>query len=198
MSEVTADELLADAEQVDPVKLGRLVKAIPDLLDAERKLEEATVAFQAAQARHKELTTRTIPELMRDARTRSWTLEDGRVLSLKDVLSGSIPKDPGKQEKAYAWLRDNGHGGIIKHVLSVELGKGSDNVAKSLVSYVKETYGLDVGDETSVHYQTLQAFLKEIFGKRAKDPEVAVPPDDLFGVYRGQVAQLSMAKTGKK
>ena len=65
------------------------------------------------------------------------------------------------------WLRDNGHGDLVKHVVSVAFGAGEDDVAqetKELLSahLAKNTSGLAVDDKETVHNQTLNAFLRKM------------------------------------
>lgn len=195
--DITAEELLSDAEQVDPAKMARFVGMIPTLVEAQAALDEAAVAYEAAKARYAQLTQKDIPEAMRDARVRSWTIEGGQVLQLLDVISGSLPKDETARAQAFEWLEKNGHGGIVKHALSLELQKGMDNVAKDVAAYVKATHGIDMEDRTDVHYQTLQAWLRELTEDQKTDPGTVVPPDNLFNIYRGQVAQLARTKAPK-
>ena len=104
-------------------------------------------------------------------------LTDGQKISVQTYYSASIPKD--KINDALDWLRDNGHGDLIKNTVSIDYGKGEDNVAADMKQKLREA-GQSFTDKTGVHPQTLKAFAREQTesGKNL--------PLDLLGVYIGQ------------
>ena len=55
----------------------------------------------------------------------------GSSVEVKPFYSARIPAS--KSEEAFDWLRENGHGDLIKNQVSLEFGKmKQDNEAKSL------------------------------------------------------------------
>jgi len=43
-----------------------------------------------------------------------------------------------KTEEAFSWLRENGHGDLIKNQVTMEFGMKQDNEAKSIVEELKQ------------------------------------------------------------
>ena len=77
----------------------------------------------------------TIPNLMQKAGVELIKLEGGVSVEVKPFYSARIPAS--KSEEAFQWLRDNGHGDLIKNQVSLEFGMKQDNEAKSIVEELK-------------------------------------------------------------
>ena len=85
-------------------------------------------------------------------------LESGEKITVKREYAASITAE--KQGEAFRWLRENGHEGIIKHDLAVNLKKGEEQEFTRLIKVVDEL-GLTYTDKEFVHPQTLKSFVKE-------------------------------------
>ena len=81
------------------------------------------------------LSEQTIPNLMQQAGLSMLKLADGSSVEVKPFYSARIPAS--KSEEAFDWLRENGHGDLIKNQVSLEFGMKQDNEAKSLVEELK-------------------------------------------------------------
>ena len=99
-----------------------------------------------------------IPEALAECGLSELKLTDGQKISVQTYYSASIPKD--KINDALDWLRDNGHGDLIKNTVSIDYGKGEDNVAADMKQKLHEA-GQSFTDKTGVHPQTLKAFARE-------------------------------------
>jgi len=94
---------------------------------------------------------------------------------VKPFYSARIPAS--KSDEAFDWLRDNGHGDLIKNQVSLEFGMKQDNEAKSIIEELKAK-GLPVKQKTSVHPSSLRGFVREQIQDLGKDV-----PAELFGTY---------------
>ena len=121
------------------------------------------------------LSEQTIPNLMQKAGVELIKLEGGVSVEVKPFYSARIPAS--KSEEAFQWLRDNGHGDLIKNQVSLEFGMKQDNEAKSIVEELKSK-GLPVKQKTTVHPSSLRGFVREQIQDLGKDV-----PADLFGTY---------------
>ena len=65
-----------------------------------------------------------LPESMLHLGLRSFTLSDGSKLDVKTFYRGNISEKNKKQ--AHDWLRDRGHGDLIKNLVVCSFGKGED------------------------------------------------------------------------
>ena len=145
------------------------------LLETQKKIEKAEEELKKLKDVESTLSEQTIPNLMQKAGVQLLKLADGSSVEIKPFFSARIPAS--KSEEAFNWLRENGHGDLIKNQVSLEFGMRQDNEAKSLVEELKQK-GLTVQQKTSVHPSSLRGFVREQIQDLGKDV-----PADLFGTY---------------
>jgi len=156
-----------EARSVDSMKL--LSQLSNKMRGLEEQLERELQAVETTKAQIEELSQRQIPDLMlHDLQMSKFTMIDGNEVSVSPEFQPSVTKD--NQPAFFGWLRDNGHGDIIKRNVAVAFGKGQDNEATQLIDYTKSK-GMTPSDKVSVHPQTLKAFVKEQQTKGNKLPE---------------------------
>jgi hypothetical protein len=140
----------------------------------ERELDEKKKDLQRLQEHE-------IPALMAELGFKSFKLEDGSEVSVKNYYSASINKE--RQDEAFRWLNEHGFGDLIKNVVSTSFSRGQESVAEQFASECLER-GLNAATKKWVEPMTLKAFAKE-------QVEAGAPlPDELFGVYVGQKASI--------
>ena len=142
-----------------------------------RKLEDA---LEQAKKERKVIAEVELPQAMGEIRMDSFRLSTGFRITLKPLLVVNYQKD--KINDIDTWLDDNGFPGMVKNQISITLTKGTqeDNILE-LEEVIKE-YGLDYNRSKSIHYQTLNAWGREM-ARENKDI-----PDELFNVYRAVTA----------
>ena len=145
------------------------------LLETQKKISTAEEELKKLKEVETTLSEQTIPNLMQQAGLSMLKLADGSSVEVKPFYSARIPAS--KSEEAFNWLRENGHGDLIKNQVSLEFGMKQDNEAKSLVEELKQK-GLTVQQKTSVHPSSLRGFVREQIQDLGKDV-----PADLFGTY---------------
>ena len=121
-----------------------------------------------------------IPDALLEAGLTEIRTVDGLKVSTK-MFVGSIP--PERRGDVYTWLEDHGHGDVIKRSVTVQFGKGEEEVAAAASELLKEN-GLVPVEKMDVHYQTFSSLMKELAGKG-----LSVPLND-WGVYYGQKAVI--------
>ena len=145
------------------------------LLETQKKIEATEEELRKLKDVETTLSEQTIPNLMQQAGVELIKLEGGISVEVKPFYSARIPAS--KSEEAFQWLRDNGHGDLIKNQVSLEFGMKQDNEAKSIVEELKSK-GLPVKQKTTVHPSSLRGFVREQIQDLGKDV-----PADLFGTY---------------
>lgn len=145
----------------------------------ERELEKATEAVR-------DIAEKRIPAAT-DGLEGKFNLSDGRTLEVKETIRASIAGE--KRVPAIQWMDEHDYGHIVKRQLVIELGKGDDEKAKSILKKLQEW-----GDENcdtvvvkqaySVHPQTLVAWVKEMLG------EGVDLPTETFGIFRQRTAKV--------
>lgn len=149
----------------------QLEKEIEDL---EAQLKEKTEALSQVQEKD-------LPEAMMECGISEFKLVDGSKITVKPYYQANPPKE--KYEEAMQWLRDNGHGDLIKNDVTVSFSKGEDDRAGDFKRFLTDN-GTSYTDKTGVHPQTFKAFVREQVetGKNL--------PFDLLGIYIGQKATI--------
>ena len=144
-----------------------------------RQLEEQLKA-KATAAR--KLSQEIIPARMSELGLESLTLSDGSSIKIKQLVHASIPVR--YRDKAFQWLRDNGHGDIIKNQVSATFGKGEDTSASNFIDKIEEL-GYQPQQKVWVEPMTLKAFVRE---QIAEGNEI---PTDQFGIFIGAETKIS-------
>ena len=145
------------------------------LLETQKKIATAEEELKKLKEVETNLSEQTIPNLMQQAGLSLLKLADGSSVEVKPFYSARIPAS--KSDEAFDWLRENGHGDLIKNQVSLEFGMKQDNEAKSIIEELKAK-GLPVKQKTSVHPSSLRGFVREQIQDLGKDV-----PAELFGTY---------------
>ncbi|MGD9687873.1 MAG: hypothetical protein AB7U43_12975 [Desulfobacter sp.] len=135
------------------------------------------------------LETEVLPEGLKNLGIKDLTLASGAKITLVDVVSASITEE--NRPAAHNWLRENGHGDIIKNNVTVTFGKGEDEHAKIVVDKLiqaRESGDVRFGDieqKETVHTSTLKAFVRGLLAEGAKFP------GELFKLYTGHTVKMT-------
>lgn len=153
----------------------RALKLKAELLNDEKAIEEKKAELDR-------ITKDLLPGLMQECNFLTLGLDDGRTITVKDVVKASITE--AKRESAHEWLRQNGFDGIIKTAITAEFGRGEDAEAQRVLAALDQA-GAHATVKESIHNATLTSFVK---GELEKGTPI---PFELFGVYQYKEAVLS-------
>ena len=175
--ELNLDDVLNDAESLRALPRDAQLSKLTDLCLSQLKLEEAVIDMEAALAQARENLRQTseisIPTLMTELGLQSITLNNGKVVSIKPYVSAkSTPQ-------VVEWLSQNGYDEVIKGTLKAVFPKGYPHDALARIKDYMGKEGLAAEAETTVHYQTLVAWVKDAMQKGINFPR------DLFQVFQG-------------
>lgn len=135
---------------------------------------------------YRQLSEEDLPQKMAELGMQDMRFEDGSRITVDMFYATRINKN--NRDAAHAWLREQGHGDIIKNQVSVSFGKGEDDMALETMALL-EKEGLFPDQKESVHPSTLKAFVKE----RIESGDNAFTPDTqkLFSVYQGKRTKIT-------
>lgn len=158
---------------------------LTELAEQQAQLEAAVEQAEQALKKVKEdlrlISEVALPEKMEALGMETFTTTHGLKIKVKETIRASLPKEnPGA---SLNWLREQGHGGVIKRVVKLEFGMGQDTVADEVGALLEE-HGHGFTDESNVHFMTLGALAKERL-TAGKDM-----PSELFNIHRQRVAKL--------
>tara|TARA_R100001440_G_scaffold69459_1_gene91330 strand:- start:219 stop:764 length:546 start_codon:yes stop_codon:yes gene_type:complete len=161
--------------KIDVAMSSDITNSCNKLLETQKKIEATEEELKKLKDVETTLSEQTIPNLMQKAGVELIKLEGGVSVEVKPFYSARIPAS--KSEEAFQWLRDHGHGDLIKNQVSLEFGMKQDNEAKSIIEELKSK-GLPVKQKTTVHPSSLRGFVREQIQDLGKDV-----PAELFGTY---------------
>lgn len=171
------------------VSLSELVELGRRYLKAKAEEDAAERVRMQYTARRMRIEEEDLPELMLEARAKSFALEDGTTISVKPDVYVSISEE--RKPVVFDWLRKNNYGGLIKTVVSVEFVRGQEKEAAKLHDALsKKGYAAEITE--AVHAQTMKAFVNEQLreGKNI--------PLELFGARPVTKAQAKFPTTKKR
>jgi hypothetical protein len=153
----------------------RMQRLNADLADLENKTKSKSEELQ-------NVTQNLLPLAMDEANLADLRLSTGQRLKLTKFVQCSIPK--GAEDSSFNWLRENGHGDLIKRNVTAAFGMGQDEIAARVAKELNDQ-GLQVTDKSSVHPATLKSFAKE------QIENGVTLPTDLFPTYVGRKAVIA-------
>ena len=151
------------------------------MAELEELIEEKQASLKATQKELKTLSEEEIPALLSEVGLSEITLTNGQKISTQAYYYGRITEH--NQQEAFEWLQDNGHGDIIKNVVSVSFGRDEDVNAEKLLSDLQDD-GYSTSGKKWVEPMTLKAFIREQV-ESGNDL-----PLETFNVYVGQKTRI--------
>jgi len=133
----------------------------------DQEIDELEDVLNNLKEKRRLIIEQELPDLMFDANLTSFTTADGWEVKAEQITVGGIPKE--NEAKALAWLRKNGHGGIIKSQINMAFGKGEDKI-KERVEKGLVKLGHEFQTKEGVHPGTFRAWLREQREKGKKLP----------------------------
>ena len=144
-----------------------------------KKIEER---LKELQSQERNLSQEVIPNLLHEVGVSEIKTIDGATVQVKPFIKASITK--ANQEKAFAWLRDNGFEDIIKNQLAINFKKSEDNMASDIFEDLKSK-GLNVNREEKVNTNTLTATFRELILEKGE-----AVPSDVFSIYQSSKTKI--------
>ena len=160
MSEVNKMMLEDSKDLLDNVEVTTVAQECVKLKQKEDEIAALEEQLKSKKAEADDISSRVIPELLAEQGLSEIKLADGSKVSVKKEYRCTLPKDEGKREQCYKWLRDNKLGDIIKNNVFVTFGKGEDDKAQQLLDLAAEN-GFEPQQKSDVAWATLTALFRE-------------------------------------
>lgn len=165
-----------------PDTLKQLADAVLELEEAQSDLARAQSELKAAEKRVADLAEFRIPELMDECGGLEEIKVAGRKLKLAPSYHGSISEE--RRAAAFAWLREHGHGSIIRNDVVLKFKPGADEDAETFLASLPPDAQEIAEHKEWVHHSTLNAFVKE---QLTSGKEL---PMDTFGAHVRRTAKI--------
>lgn len=173
-------------EDVDESSIKNLSRLVNDLLVTEGEIGNTEERLRKLKDQQKQLSEQAIPDKLAELGVADLRLSDGSRISADPFYSARITaKNLGL---AHDWLRDHGHGDIIKNTLTVSFSQGEDADATRLAELLTKEGYLPQTKE-AVHPSTLRAFVREMI--ESGNSSFDVDTQKKFSVYTGKRTKIN-------
>jgi hypothetical protein len=193
-----------DASQVValPASLEQVSALALQMIEAENKVDTLTEQLKEAQKELSRIESADLPDVMESLGLSEFTLTNHYKIKVKPIIKASLPAPSSIENSCGSmreslllrlndgikYLNDHGAGAMVKNLVSVELGKDSNELAEKIIKVVEEHCGVRARQSVSVHPQTLSSYVKE------KIEEGLDIPLETFGVFTGRKATITKPK----
>jgi len=144
-------------------------------------------ALKAAKAELMELTHNALPDAMSAAGTSSFVTDKGVKVTVKDIVTGTLPKDEQKRQEALDWIESHDGKSIIKGTITAEFERGVGNAEKrNQTAEALSNLNVPFVEGETVHPMTLASFARE----KIKNGEEV--PLELLGLWAGRRAKVEL------
>jgi hypothetical protein len=118
---------------------------------AERRVAELT-------KRLREVSDIKLPEAMKECGMLSFTLKSGMEIQVSKGVAASIAEE--RREPGLQWFREQGFDDLIKSSVNAYFGKGEDETAQQLCSWLT-SHNIGYSEQATIHSATLKKFIAE-------------------------------------
>lgn len=165
----------------EDTKLKRLEEQISRMIALERTIEQLKDMLEETKTHLVKISDKVIPDLMDEAGLSEFTTKTGFKVMVKPFYNGKITAE--NETECFKWLEESGNSGLIKHNVEVKLGRSEHELATKITAYLTGL-GVDFSDKESVHWATLNSFIKEQITQGKEFP------NELFNVFVGRTTKL--------
>lgn len=188
-SEDMASMLLEDSDDANKTaesmgsmeKLGQLSDLCKKQISIEDKISEAEESIKKLKKELADYRDTKIPDIFDELGMSKFSLTDGTEVLVERGFVGNITAKT--QKKAFAWLKKNKHGDIIKHDFTVKMKSGQEEQSKELREEL-ELLGVTYAEKSSIHPGTLKAFVNEQMDQGTDIPQ------DAFNIFPIRKAKI--------
>lgn len=152
------DQGLKGPQSLTDDSINSISKLAERIVDFQKRISLAEDAIKADKAELRKLTDEELPAAMAEVNMKKFETDSGYSVAIKKIYVTNIKAED--RPEAFEWLRENGHGDLIKNIVSINFGKGEDELASRFKS-LAERENIPVETDTKIHPMTLRAWGKE-------------------------------------
>lgn len=187
------DEILSDAVSPEvSIPNDSALKVISRLaqqqIDLEAKVEAKELELKVLNDELNDIRLVQLPKAMLDAQMSSFTLTSGEEVLIEQKHYASITDK--NRHAALLWLKANGHGSLIKTFIEAQFPKGTEELQRKAVEFLKEL-GVSFSCDESVHASTLKSFVTEQMNAKVDLPKATL------GIFSQDTAKIKRPRANK-
>jgi len=170
-------QMQEDASSVPEDNMGKIGAVATDIAETENEIANLKEQLKKKEDYRTKLSEEVLPSLFSEVGLSELKLSDGRKIKVSEYYRAAIKVE--NREAAYAWMRNNGFGDLVKNQVTCSFGRNEDEKAKSLIDTLNDR-GYQSMQREWVEPSTLRAFIRE---QHEAGKEL---PMDLLGAFVGQ------------
>lgn len=167
-----------------PTDVPEITKLAEKQHAAQIKVDKIEAELKTANEELKELCEKLLPDAMDRAGLTTYGTTTGISVEVQEKIRASLAVE--NRPKGFAWLEENGFGGIIKSNVVVAFKRDELEEATELVDRIRSEEQRPANLDRKVEPATLTAFVKE---QLEQGKEL---PLDIFGVFRQRIAKVEI------
>ena len=169
-------QMQEDASSIPEDNMGKIGAVATDIAETENEIANLKEQLKKKEDYRTKLSEEVLPSLFSEVGLSELKLSDGRKIKVSEYYRAAIKVE--NREAAYAWMRNNGFGDLVKNQVTCSFGRNEDEKASKLVSDLNER-GYESAQREWVEPSTLRAFVREQYEAGREIPM------DLLGAYIG-------------
>lgn len=179
----------APAPKMDAMQ--RLSQLAVKMGSLELKKLELEEEMARVEAELKTYQMNLVPEVMAEIGLTEIKTKGGMTIELRQEVRASLPKDPEKRDRAFAYLKDTGNDGLITQEIIVNYGRDAGEFAEQLLSALEQ---MNVREHATVEHQKTINFQSMLAFLRRELKEGKPVPLEAFGAFVQNMAKLKLPK----
>ena len=152
------DEGLKGPQNLPDDSINSISKLAERIIDFQKRISRIEDTLKTDKAELRKLTDEELPAAMAEVNMKKFETDSGYSVAIKKIYVTNIKVED--RPDAFQWLRENGHGDLIKNIVSINFGKGEDDIAVRFKALAEEE-NIPVETDTKIHPMTLRAWGKE-------------------------------------
>jgi hypothetical protein len=152
------DEGLKGPQNLPDDSINSISRLAERIIDFQKRITSIEDTLKTDKAALRKLTDEELPAAMAEVNMKKFETDSGYSVAIKKIYVTNIKVED--RIKAFEWLRENGHGDLIKNIVSISFGKGEDDLALRFKALAEEE-NIPVETDTRIHPMTLRAWGKE-------------------------------------
>lgn len=189
LAEMASDSKQLSASDAQLALVSRLAQSYRSL---KKVMDDAEATFVQAKKDFEQVQKKELPEALKAVGIKTVLTNDNLKVETDYEIHAAISKP--NSEAAFAWLRENKFGGLIKNKIEMLFPRGEDVQALAIeseiagaVAEIAKKHNIDLSRKEEVHHSTLKAWVKE---QREKGGLTSPEEVKLFGIFVEQVSTV--------
>ena len=126
-------QMQEDASSIPEDNIGKIGAVATDIAETENEIANLKEQLKKKEEYRTKLSEEVLPSLFSEVGLSELKLSDGRKIKVSEYYRAAIKVE--NREAAYAWMRNNGFGDLVKNQVTCSFGRNEDEKARGLLEH---------------------------------------------------------------